>query len=131
MIRIFVHEEIKAILSQSELVALKEDFRHYKETGALPDSFGRDVPYDSDVTLPLLRSEDVCHLHLAEDRPWPVSLVQFSRTSDTHLIYCQGFSNPDFYLLITVLSPDAHNQARNNSVMHNIGLIAERFRSQF
>lgn len=68
------------------------------------------------------------HIHLIEPCNWPANILQFNRTSDTHLVYWQGFWDRDCYLLIQILSPDAHNKARNNNVMRKIGEIASKFR---
>ncbi|WP_442967251.1 hypothetical protein [Rheinheimera sp. UJ63] len=34
-------------------------------------------------------------------------------------------------MLIAILAPDAQEQARYRTIMHNLGLIAEYFRHQF
>lgn len=129
MIRIFKSQFILQALSAEQLEQLTTDFRIYKETGLLPDTFGRDVKYDHPYTYPLVRAEEVSHIHMTDNEHlWPLRLVQFKRTSDIHLVYCQGASHPEHYLLITILTPDAHNQARQNNIMAKIGKMAERFR---
>ena len=45
--------------------------------------------------------------------------------------YCPAASQRDVYLLIAVLAPDVHQQARYNNQMVKIGLIAEQFRQRF
>jgi len=35
------------------------------------------------------------------------------------------------YLLMTILSPDAHEQARSRDIMYKLGVMAEKFRQQF
>ncbi|USD66328.1 type II toxin-antitoxin system YafO family toxin [Vibrio sp. SCSIO 43136] len=130
-VRIFKHKILIEALSENELEALISDFKTYKETGQKPDTFGRDEAYDHPNTLPILKSEEVRHIHLAaHDAPF-LSAVQFYQTSDKHLVYCQGWEDPKCYLLIAILAPDAHEQARNRNIMHNLGVIAERFRQQF
>ncbi len=42
------------------------NFLSYKKDGALPDTFGRDAPYDDDRTYPLVKEEQVAHIHLAD-----------------------------------------------------------------
>ena len=129
-IRIFRSALIRQQLSQQELDDLAADFLSYKSDGVLPDTFGRDAPYDDDRTYPLVKEEQVAHIHLADaDTPFPKFLRQFKRTSDqAHLVYCQGAMEPDAYLLIIILKPEAHKMARNNNHMHKIGLMAEAFR---
>jgi len=110
-IRVFFHTELKNILSPSEATDLKSDFKNYKETGKVPDTFGRDALYNHTNSLPILKSEEVAHIHLADnDKRWPIHTLQFNRTSDEHLIYCQGYFDKNCYLLMAILTPDAHER---------------------
>ncbi|WED20819.1 type II toxin-antitoxin system YafO family toxin [Vibrio sp. JC009] len=130
-VRVFKHKILIDALTKDELEGLTKDFRVYKETGQKPDIFGRDEAYDHPDTLPILKSEEVKHIHLsANDAPF-LSKIQFYQTSDKHLVYCQGWEDPNCFLLIAILAPNAHEQARNRTIMHNLGLIAEKFRQQF
>ncbi len=128
MIRIFKSKLIRETIDESELTQLETDFRRYKQEGVLPDLFGRDVPYDHPNTLPILKQEEVKHLHLLEQ---PIRKLQFYRTSDSHLVYCGGFSNPDIYLFMALLRPDAHQQARQNEAMYQLGVMAQNFRKRY
>lgn len=132
-IRIFKSKLIRMQLSQQELDDLSADFFCYKQQGTLPDTFGRDALYDDDRTWPLVREERVAHIHLASDGAcFPKYLRQFKRTSDkAHLVYCHGAMDPDAYLLIIILKPEAHKMARDNNHMHKIGKIAEAFRMKY
>ena len=130
-IRVFKHKILIDALTESELHSLTKDFRYYKETGQKPEFFGRDEAYDHPNTLPILKSEEVKHIHLAStDAPF-LSSIQFYQTSDKHLVYCQGWNEPSCFLLIAILAPDAHEQARHRTIMYNLGLIAEKFRRNF
>lgn len=127
--RIFKGLIFRQQLSDLEQAALVQDFRNYKLTGNLPDTFGRDVPFDHPHTLLLALQERVFHLHLASaNASWKSETPQYSRTSDEHLIYCQGALEEDCFLLIAILSPDAHQQAKDNNVMHQLARTAELFR---
>jgi mRNA interferase YafO len=129
--RIFKSAVIMGQMTADELEALAADFKEYKQTGIPADYFGRDVPYNHPNGLPLLREEEVSHLHLAEHpRQWPIHRVQFYRTSDKHLVYCQGFTHHYHFLLMAILEPDAHAQANDRTIMYNLGLMAEKFRSK-
>lgn len=131
-IRVFFHAHLKTILSPDEMTALQYDFKNYKETGKVPDTFGRDALYNHPNSLPIIKSEEVAHIHLADnENSWPVQTLQFNRTSDEHLIYCQGYFNKSCYLLMAILTPDAHEQALNRSIMYSLGQMAEKFRSQY
>ncbi|WP_036104411.1 type II toxin-antitoxin system YafO family toxin [Mangrovibacter sp. MFB070] len=129
-IRIFKSALIRQQLSQQALDDLAADFVSYKKDGVLPDTFGRDAPYDDDRTYPLIKEEQVAHIDLADaEAPFPKFLRQFKRTSDqAHLVYCKGAMDSDAYLLIISLKSEAHKMARNNNYMHKIGMIAEAFR---
>lgn len=119
-------------MNDEELDALVDDFKSYKLTGNAPDHFGRDVPYDHPNTLPVILAEKVQHIHLgSEDKPLPLKKVQFYQTSDIHLVYCQGSSDENCYLLMAVLAPDGHEQAKSRDVMYKLGVMAEKFRNQF
>lgn len=131
MIRVFKSSIIRQILTEAELDALVIDFKSYKLTGNAPEFFGRDVPYDHPNNLPIVLAEKIQHIHLGnEDAPLPLKKVQFYKTSDTHLVYCQGALNANCYLLMTILSPDGHEQAKSRDIMFKLGIMAEKFRNQ-
>ncbi|MBB5189270.1 mRNA interferase YafO [Zhongshania antarctica] len=128
---VFKSKIIRTQLTEDELAKLTSDFIQYKKTGFPPDTFGRDVPFDHPHTLPIVKAEEVQHLHLGTDgKPFPTNKIQFYRCSDEHLIYCQGFLDPDAFLFISILTPDAHDQERQNDIMYRIGQMAENFRKQ-
>ena len=132
MIRVFKSSIIRQILTDEELVALIDDFKSYKLTGNAPEHFGRDVPYDHPNNLPIVLAEEVQHIHLgSEDKPLSINKIQFYQTSDVHLVYCQGALNENCYLLMAILSPDAHEQAKSREIMLKLGIMAEKFKSQF
>ncbi|MES9883113.1 MAG: type II toxin-antitoxin system YafO family toxin [Sedimenticola sp.] len=114
MIEVFKSLLIEQQLTPTEFDGLVADLQQYKESGIPADYFGRDAPYDHPHTLPSVRQEEAAYLHLADDsQQWPIHRVRFYRTSDKHLVYCHGFFKEDHYLLMIILEPDAHNQARN------------------
>jgi mRNA interferase YafO len=132
MIRVFKSSVIQNQLTKNELVQLTDDFKQYKATNILPKNFGRDVPYDHPNTLPTLKTEQVQHIHLgSEDKPLPFNRIQFHQTSDVHLVYCPSFNNDDIFLLMAILSPDAHQQAKNREIMYKLGVMAEGFRNKY
>lgn len=133
-VRVLHHRSLERIFAQHglDLEALKEDFRQYKESGVPPSNFGRDAEYNHPNTLPSVRQEKIAHIHMEEpNQPWSVNAVQFSKTSDTHLIYCRGFLDENCYLLMALLAPDAHAQALNRTIMYNLGEMASKFRDRF
>ena len=132
MIRVFKSSIIRQIMTEEELEALINDFKSYKLTGTSPEHFGRDVAYDHPNTLPVVLAEEIRHIHLgSEDKPLPLRKIQFYQTSDMHLVYCQGALNDNCYLLMTILSPDGHEQARSREIMFKLGVMAEKFRNKY
>ena len=132
MIRVFKSAVIITALNDKELTQLVDDFKQYKITGMIPIHFGRDAPYDHRNTLPSVRGEKIHHLHLgSDDAPLPVRNIQYHRTSDIHLVYCQGAIQENCYLLMAILKPDAHNLALNRNVMFQLAKMAEKFREKF
>ena len=133
MIRIFKTDEIRSFLSVEELKCLEHDFRAYKEGILVPEGFGRDVRYDHPNTPSAVLFEEVKHIHLLDpDKGWVRGMrtLQMHRTSDTHLVYCNGAIYSDHYLLITILKSDAHSLANDRNVMFGIGRYAEDFRQK-
>lgn len=130
-VRVLASRLIKETLPEQELKDLAQDFKDYKSDSGRPSTFGRDALYDHPNTYPPVRQEEVRHIHLADPSYWPVRTLQFNRTSDEHLVYCQGIRDKNCYLLIQLLSPDAHDQARNNNIMAVIAKEAGKFRNQY
>lgn len=131
-IRIFTGTIIRSQLTDEELEALIHDFKAYKQGDGLPDTFGRDVAYDHPHTLSTVKQEELHHLHLAQDpKDWTEHAVQFSRTSDVHLVYCRGFYDPDCYALLAILSPDAHQQSFDRDLMLKLTRAATHFRNRY
>lgn len=131
MIKVFQGLVFRRQLPAGDRKRLVADFKRYKQEGVVPETFGRDVPYDHPHTLPSVLSEELQHLHLAPaDDPFPLRTLQFARTSDTHLVYCQGAMDPNCYALISILSPDAHTQARRRDLMLNLAKSAALFRDK-
>lgn len=130
--RVFKSKLMIEQLSDEEMLNLEKDFRAYKTEHRLPETFGRDELYDHPHTLPIIKEEAVRHIHLADaETLWHQARLQYNKTSDSHLIYCQGSLKEDCYLLMAVLSPDAHKQAKDNSLMFKLGKMAENFRRDF
>jgi len=131
-IRIFIQKDFGEVLGSQIVETLKEDFKNYKESNLLPDTFGRDAPYNHMNSLPIVKTEELAHIHIKENnKSWPINAIQFNRTSDTHLIYCHGSIDSNCYLLMAILSPDAHVQSRDNSIMYSLGKMAEKFREKY
>ena len=130
MIRVFKTDLIREQMSDAHLSQLAADFKRYKESGVPAEHFGRDAPYNHISSLPSVRFQELQHLHLlTQPLGKSRSSRQFNRTSDNHLVYCQGFYSNEVFLLIALLSPNVHEQARNNHIMLKMAKISELFRN--
>ncbi len=134
MVRIFVHNELKALLGQGKIKHLVDDFRAYKEGKGLPATFGRDVPYNFTHHRSYLELQ---HIHFKENG-FPLRLIQFRRTSGLVLVYCPGFYDPNTFLLIAIIKhwdhvnpSDVEGTDKDHVVMSELETIAEKFREKF
>lgn len=106
-----------------------QQFKEYKKTDEPSVLIGRDAPL---IRPSAAVFAGLWHTHI------PDALESFSphqgiyhRTSDNFLVYCTGFSDPTNYLLIDILSPDAHNKSENIDLMNRYIKQAEKFREKF
>ena len=130
MSRVFLSGALQE-LPETERQALVNSFKRHVAGEPTP-GFGRDELYDHPHTPPLVRAEDVAHIHLEDPlTPWPPGRDPHRNTSDIHLVYCQGFRDANCYLLMAVLQPDAHAQARQFRIMAKLGVMAEEFRRRY
>ncbi len=126
-VKVFTSQLISDEINEAEIQLLVSSFKAYKETGTPAAQFGRDVSFNRPEAV---RMAGLMHIHLKGDRKWGVRLLQFDKTSDTHLVYCQGFFETDSYLLICVVK-NAHIKYRDNMFMLNLADIAEDFRNRY
>ena len=116
-----------ALHGLQDLRSFVDTFKHYKaDTITLPGSFGKDVPYSETGAA---KDSELWHMHLAEGVPFPTTQRQDSRTSDRHLVYCQGIFNENSYFLLAILDPDAHSRARTGE-MASLADLAEDLRKE-
>ena len=88
-IRVFTSQLMREGIAESELQLIVSKFKSYKESGDTKDYFGRDVSFNRPDAV---KSAGLMHVHINDGRSWGVRLLQFDRRSDTHIVYCQGFS---------------------------------------
>lgn len=131
MIRVFTSPALRETLTEVEREQLVKDFRAYVG-GDFRPNFGRDVVYDHANTPRKVLFHQVRHLHLFDPgQPWEHEAPPFRKTSDHHLVYCAGLVDESCYLLMAILSPNAHDKARNSAIMERLGLMAEQFRARY
>lgn len=137
MTKVAIHPHIIDIPGIKDLALA---FKSYKESGILPDNFGRDVGYDHPDT-PSSVKDNLWHIHLAPaDKPFDQELQQYSRTNrlgapqdDRVLVYSKGYMNENYYILMAILEPNAHILQRDHlNIMIPLAEKAyDDFRSRF
>ncbi len=117
--------------------SLLNDFRVYADSEGrlLPSTFGRDSIFNEPY---LAQRAGLRHIHLClQPGGFNPNLVQYDRTTppgcpeqDAFLIYARHEFYEGRYLILTLMQPDAHVQARNASIMKNLGYIAQAFQAE-
>jgi len=119
---------------------LASDFKKYVFSGKkdLPHYFGKDVPY---LRPPGAVDADLWHLHLKQGSiedivdppryPWDPAKTQHKRTSNKWLVYTRSFRNPNCYIILTIIFPDAHGLAEQRPHMDGLIELAERARAAY
>lgn len=101
---------------------LAKDFKRYKEGEPVEYmSMGKDVPFHYPQSAVMAELQ---HVHI-------MPIESKSHTSDEFIVYTRGFSDPDKYLILAILSPNAHEQSRNVLLMSAMADVAEHFRNKF
>lgn len=130
--------------TKEERALIVSAFREYKETGNLPDIFGRDLQY---IWPQSIRDANLRHIHMhdREENSWPLEPIELSRKmplwklqriqmrrcSDIALVYTNGLQDPQCYLLITLFKENAHTLANRTILMSELAEIAEDFRMRY
>lgn len=131
-IKVFTSQVFLKALDKEEVKVIIKRFKEYKSGIKVHDSFGRDVDFNRP---PSARMAELKHLHINESQLWgkrqvpSFKLLQFNRVSDTHLVYCSGFTNKNYFLLMSFIA----SGALYNDTLYMIELseMAERFRSRY
>lgn len=129
-VKVFVSAEFKDSLDKENLDLLVSRFKEYKRTGVPHETFGRDTTYDFPNKV---KQAGMHHIHVKDrtSRKWTLKKISFDKTSNTALIYCEGFFNRNYFLLLGFLT-DAHSvYARNPHYLLELSDIADRFREKF
>ena len=109
-----------AFQAYPEFQSLMRDFKTYKQrdhTTFEHFKFGKDVPYHWPQSA---KDAELSHVHLL-----PINAI--GNTSDRFLVYSRGFTNPNAYVVLAILEPDAHNQSRNTLIMCTDGRNCRKF----
>jgi len=129
-VKVFVSPSFKQSFPSDKLKPLIEQFRSYKQTGKSPSHFGRDASFDFPSSV---KQAAMSHIHIKDNssRRWDLKRITYDRTSNTALIYCEGFFNKHCFLLLGFLE-GAHETYQNKpQYLLDLAEISEQFRYQF
>ncbi|EGU57652.1 putative toxin YafO [Vibrio nigripulchritudo ATCC 27043] len=125
-VKIFAYKAFKDSIPEEVYDAVKKKFRDYKSKGIVPNDFGRDTTFDFPEQL---RQSGLKHIHIKDktSKRWNLKKYAFDKTSNTALIYCSNYFNPNYYLLIGLIE-NAH-QVYKEDLLYLLELsdIADRF----
>lgn len=95
-----------------------ESFKQYVLSGNQFWAFGRDVPYHRP---PSVLSWGLRHVHLLTRSEYThyeeLNSPLMARTSDKHLVYASNPFDPNHYLLLAIINPNAHALAAKEATM--------------
>ena len=129
-VKVFISSHFQENCSQDKIEELISRFRAYKETGIPHPSFGRDTTYDFPSKV---KQAGMYHLHIkdASSKKWHLKSISYHKTSDTALIYCEGFWHKNYYLLLGFIE-NAHEIYREKPLfLLELSDIADNFRKKF
>ena len=129
-VKVFLSSEFKESCPEEKVVALANAFKEYKKTGIRPADFGRDATYDFPSSV---KQAGMSHIHLKDSssKRWTLRTIDYNKTSNTALIYCQGFFDKNKYLLLGFLERAHETYKENSSYLPQLAEIAEQFRTRF
>lgn len=116
---------------------LADDFKVYIDSsrGIVPKYFGRDAPYMQPREV---EQAHLSHIHIClPPATFRQDVAQYYRVcarnrpeSDIALVYTQGFLEEDRYLILALLCPDAHGQAKRLPLMRYFAQLAADWRDK-
>lgn len=129
-VKVFLSSHFKESCSEEKISLLVDRFREYKKTGVPHSSFGRDTTYDFPHTV---KQAAMSHIHVKDpsSKNWSLKRITYDRTSNTALIYCEGFLNRNYYLLLGFIENAHETYKLNPHYLLDLAEIAEQFRSKF
>jgi len=113
------------VASSPDYRNLDDSFKTYKQFNVVPSVFGKDDVYTQPAEAV---DAELWHIHLKTPTRYIPSNIHLRFTSDTHLVYTRGKKDRDHYLLVAILTPDAHDQANDDSVMMYLASLASEWR---
>lgn len=129
-VKVFISSHFKESCPEDKLSLLVDRFKEYKTSGKPHPTFGRDATYDFPYSV---REAGMSHIHIKDgtSKKWNLKRIMYERTSNTALIYCEGYIHKNHFLLLGFLA-NAHEAYNNNpSYLLCLAEIADGFRSKF
>jgi mRNA interferase YafO len=129
-VKVFVSSEFRESMKKEKIDLLITRFKSYKQTGIPHETFGRDTTYDFPDKV---KKSGMFHIHIKDNssKKWNLKKISFDRTSDTALIYCEGFLNRNYFLLLGFLDNAHLTYSRNPLYLLELSDIADKFRERF
>lgn len=127
-VKIFLPASFKECFKDEQIDLLVARFREYKSTGIKHVTFGRDSEY---TFPPNVVAAELKHIHIKDgtSRNWHLKKIDFHMTSNTALVYCEGYFHKNYYCLLG-FSATAH-ETFNSSYLSFLAREAEKFRGKF
>jgi mRNA interferase YafO len=129
-VKVFVSSELRNSIEKDKLALLVARFKEYKRTGVPHETFGRDTTYDFPAKI---KQAGMSHIHIKDktSKGWHLKKISFHKTSDTALIYCEGFFNKKCFLILGFIE-NAHTIYQTKPLyLLELSDIADRFRERF
>lgn len=129
-VKVYLSSHFKDSCPEDKVLALSAEFKRYKKTGVKPADFGRDATFDFPSSV---KQAGMSHIHLRDrtSKPWTLRTLDYNRTSNTALIYCEGFFDRNKFLLLGFLERAHETYNENRQYLPMLAEIAEQFRSRF
>lgn len=129
-VKVFISSEFRNSFDEDKLNVLVSRFKHYKETGIPHESFGRDTTYDFPSKV---KQAQMYHIHIKDktSKQWNLKAISYNKTSDTALIYCEGYYNRHYYLLLGFIDNAHYVYATKPLYLLALSDIADKFRERY
>ncbi|WP_018691525.1 type II toxin-antitoxin system YafO family toxin [Algicola sagamiensis] len=129
-LKVFWHHYLTDALPREQVKILSDKFKMFINTGELVEDFGKDSEY---TYPPSVKMSGLRHIHLRDSTSSKdfnrIKILRY-RTSNTALVYCAGYSNPNHYLLIAVID-GAHERCREqHTLLLEYASVADKFQNK-
>ncbi|MFS1523938.1 type II toxin-antitoxin system YafO family toxin [Microbulbifer sp. 2304DJ12-6] len=129
-VKVFISTQFKDSCPEEKLSLLVNRFKEYKRTGRPHPTFGRDTTYDFPFSV---KEAGMRHIHIKDKTSgkWHLKRVIYEKTSNTALIYCEGYIHKNHFLLLGFLENAHETYTHNPQYLLDLAEIADNFRNKF